>query len=233
MCYNSYVNYISRSIMKKEQIIKRAEQLRSSGFSFREISEDLNISKSTASLWLGHIKLSRKAEERINNLGANGRAKGIETNKKRVAEENIAIIKKVDDYLSRTKVDLKVACSLLYWGEGTKYKANNLVSFTNADPEMISYFLYAFRNSFNLDEKKFRALIHLHEYHDAEKQLKFWSSITKIPKNQFYKSYFKKNTGKNRKNNYPGCINIRYPDHKIYKELIIIIRKLTNIQMRG
>jgi len=70
-----------------------------------------------------------------------------------------------------------------------------------------------------VDETKFRALIHLHEYHDESKQKKFWSDITKISENKFQKSYLKINTGKRIKENYPGCISIKYYDAKIFKEL--------------
>lgn len=219
--------------MKNEKIIEKAKYFRRNGFSLREISEKLGISKSTASLWLRHIMLSPEAEERISNLGIRGRVKAIETNRKKREAGDATIVQKVESYFISVKIDFKIACSLLYWCEGAKHKLNSAVSFTNADPEMISYFLYLFRNSFNLNEKKFRALIHLHEYHNAEKQLNFWSEVTKIPASQFYKSYLKKNTGKNKKENYPGCINIRYADSKIYKELIFIIRKLIKMRTRG
>jgi len=219
--------------MKNGKLIEEAKHLRVNGLSLKEISENLGISKSTASVWLRHVNLPTKAKERISNLGICGRAKALETSRRKREKENAVIIDKVKDHLIKAKIDLKVACSLLYWGEGTKHKSNSAVSFTNSDPEMISYFLYVFRNSFNLNEKKFRALIHLHEYHNAEKQLKFWSEVTKIPVSQFYRSYLKKNTGKNKKENYPGCINIRYFDSKIYRELIFTIRKLIKMHTRG
>lgn len=219
--------------MKLSILKSRATKLRKDGFSFREISEKLEISKSTASLWLHNVKLSSKAKERIFDLGVKGRKKAVQTNgKKRQAEEEV-INKKVEENFKNfncSKLDYKIACALLYWCEGTKHKSNTSVSFMNADPEMIKYFMFVFRNSFDLNEKKLRGLIHLHEYHDNEKQLKFWSDITKIPINQFNKSYLKKNTGKNKKENYPGCLSIRYSDVKIYKELIFIIRKLVKIQ---
>lgn len=219
--------------MKDEKIIERAKHFRSNGFSFREISEKLGISKSTASLWLGNMKLSPKAKERIINLGINGRAKGIKTNSKKREAIDAVIASRAENYLRNTKIDFKLASSLLYWCEGNKNKSNSSVSFTNSDPEMISYFLYVFRNSFRIDEKKFRALIHLHGYHNAKRQLKFWSGVAKIPISQFNKSHLKPNTGKNKRENYPGCINIKYFDSKIYKELIFIIRKLTKTYMRG
>lgn len=213
----------------KLDLKNKAIQLRRNGFSLREISERLKISKSTASLWLRDIELSKAAKERLCKLGVDGRRKGILTNKQKQDADNDIICTKIKkEFLGLVyrKIDYRIACALLYWGEGTKYKANHTVSFINADPEMIRYFLNVFRNSFKIDEKKFRGLIHLHEYHNAEKQLMFWSEITKIPINQFNKSYLKKNTGKNKKENYPGCLSIRYSDSKIYRELMFLIKEL-------
>lgn len=207
----------------------KAEKLRKQGFSFKEISGKLKISKSTASLWLRDIELSKIAKERIHKLGVDGRNRGNGTMTRKREMESDIIRKKVDRYFldnANLKVDPKIACALLYWGEGTKHEGNKAVSFINADPEMIKYFLRAFRSSFDLEEGKFRALMHLHEYHNVEKQLKFWSNITEIPIGQFNKSYLKKNTGKNKKENYPGCVSVKYSDVKIYRELMFIIKGL-------
>jgi transposase len=222
--------------MKKDTNYIKAINLRRKGLSFREISEELGISKSTASLWSRRVELSENARKRIDKLGVAGRQRAAETNKKKREEENKKILEKIKRNFTGivySEVDYKIECALLYWCEGTKYEKNTSVSFINADPEMIKYFLCVFRKSFDLDEKKFRALIHLHEYHDAARQLKFWSDITKIPISQFNKPYLKKNTGKNKKDSYPGCVSIRYSDNKIYKEIIFMIKKLIKIQMRG
>jgi hypothetical protein len=218
--------------MKKSNIINEAIKLRKEGLSFREIAYKLNIAKSTTSLWLRDIKLSNEAKKRIIKLGVNGRKKGIETNRHKRKVENDLIRKKVATYFSsskKIKIDFKVACALLYWCEGTKCKGNKSISFANADPKMIKYFLHTFRKSFAVDEKKLRALIHLHEYHDIKKQLIFWSKLTKIPISQFNKSYIKENTGKNKKENYPGCVNIKYSDVKIYKEIMFVIEELIKV----
>jgi len=220
--------------MKKDTKIKKATELRKRGFSFREISEKLHIAKSTTSLWLRNIEISQLGKKRISKLGDDGRKKGIKTNLRRRSLESSDIQLKVKKYfsgISYSKFNPKIACALLYWGEGTKYIGNKAVSFTNADPEMIKFFLNTFRKSFDLDESRFRALIHLHEYHNVKKQTNFWSSITKIPETQFNKSYLKKNTGKNKKKDYPGCISIRYSDIKIYKELMFILKELKDIEL--
>ena len=63
-----------------------------------------------------------------------------------------------------------------------------------------------------LDEKKLRICLHLHEYHSEVRQKQFWSQVTAIPLNQFFKVYKKPHTGKRKKENYPGCVSVRYYD---------------------
>lgn len=211
---------------------EKAILLRKKGFSFREISESLGVSKSTASLWLSSMRLSAKAKKRINRLSVIGRIKANRTNNKKKIAENKKISERVKKYFEQinfSKDYLKIVCAVLYWCEGAKN--DDGVVFINSDPEMIKYFLYSFRSAFDVDESKFRALIHLHEYHNQEVQLKFWSNITKIPKIRFFKPYLKNNTGKNKRENYPGCISIRYYDKKIFKELVLIYKQLH--KMRG
>jgi len=84
---------------------------------------------------------------------------------------------------------------------------------------MVATFVKLIRNSYRLDESKFRVLIHIHEYHDESGIKDFWSKITNIPLTQFSKSYKKSNTGKRTRNNYMGTIRIRYYDYKIALEL--------------
>ena len=113
--------------------------------------------------------------------------------------------------------------ALLYWGEGGK--TNNIFRFTNSDPEMIKYFLHLLRKSFNVDEKKFHTRLHLHEYHNREEMIIFWSEITGIEKNRF-SIYNKPHTGINKKPGYRGCLIVNYGDVKIFKEVFIIIERL-------
>ena len=207
---------------------QKAIELRKKGFSLREISEKLEISKSTASLWLGGVELSNDAKNRIEGLRILARIKSIATKKKKSESENDVISQRVDELLKKTsfsKNHIKIACALLYWCEGGKF--DNGVTFMNSDPEMIGYFMHTLRSGFNIDENKFRALIHLHDYHNEKDQMQFWSDITKIPVTQFMKSYHKENTGKVKRKNYPGCLSVRYYDKKIFTELMLIYRGLS------
>ncbi len=209
--------------MKKE-IKQRAIILRRSGFSFREISETLRISKSTASLWCEGEVLNKKAKIRIKSLGDIGREKGkITAMKKR--EKQLMLIDKECQVLNDKVYDIndyKLFLALLYWGEGGKTK--NRFRFTNSDSEMVKSFLFLLRKAFVIDEKKLYARIHLHEYHNREEMIDFWSGIIGIEKNKF-SIYNKPHTGINKKPGYKGCITVSYGDSRVFKEIFIIINR--------
>lgn len=138
----------------KIQEKNRATDLRARGHSFREISEILNISKSTASLWTRNIKLSKQADKRIERLSVWGRQKAVNTNRQKRVAVDEEILKKVENAFTDNNFsgfDLKVACALLYWCEGSK---GNKMTFTNSDPEMIKFYLTTLRSAFIIDEKK-------------------------------------------------------------------------------
>lgn len=200
---------------------EKAIGLRRKGYSLKEISHNLGIAKSTASLWVANIRLNSNAKERLRNLGILGQYKTILLREKRrnkllknLREESRHNINKIP----KNRGLYRTLCSAMFWCEGNKERGNGL-RFTNSDPRMISTFMRFLRKGFNVDERKFRALIHLHEYHDGEKQKEFWSGVTKIPKSQFNKCYIKPHTGKRIKEEYQGCVTIYYHDVKIAREL--------------
>jgi hypothetical protein len=214
--------------MKYKEIFSKAIQLRKNGRSFREISELLNISKSTASLWTRSTILNSKAIQRLEGLKDLGRKKSRQTKERQRMNTEKEIAKKAKIIVKNVKLNdshHKIICSLIYWREGGKNDGGR-VNFTNSDPQLMRYFLKIFRQSFSLSENKFRALLHIHEYHEEKKQIRFWSKATRIPIKQFSKSFHKKNTGKNTRAGYPGCLSVRYYDSKIQKELVFICKEI-------
>lgn len=204
----------------------KAQKLRKSGYSLNEISQRLNISKSTASLWSRGIILSDKAKRRL--LKRISQAQFISAQKRILKTDAIRqrYEKEGGDLIGRIKTSkdlIKLFCGLLYWCEGSKAD-DNVLQFTNSEPKLTASFIGLLRKSFKLDERKFRVSLHLHGYHSVQKQINFWSKITKIPKSQFIKPYRKPNTGKRIKVDYQGCANIRYNDTKVARELLGIGR---------
>lgn len=212
----------------KNILKQKALDLRKQGYSFNEMSRLLNVAKSTVSSWTRSVPLSDKARLRIRDLGDKGRQKAKETirHKQTLTLDNIKnncgvmVNKKygLDDY--------KLFLTLLYWGEGAKTKQR--VIFINSDPDMIRMYLWLLRKSFSIKEERLKGLLHLHEYHNREEMVSFWSKITGIPKNNF-SIYNKSHTGINKKPGYKGCLSIRYGDSRIIKEIFIIIERFKNL----
>lgn len=213
------------------ELKNQAISLRKKGFSLKEVSEKLDIAKSTASSWLQNINLNQKAQERLKKLKILGQYKSRFIKKiKRdnlIKDFHLKAYKEIHE-IHFDKNVCKLFCALLYWCEGAKTNSS-CVKFINSDPKMVFVFLKLLRISFKIDEQKFRARLHLHDYHNEAKQKKFWSKIIKIPIKQFNKSYQKPNTKIRIRAHYPGCITISYYGHLIAKELAAIYNVYASI----
>lgn len=199
----------------------KAIKLRKQGFSIKEISQKLEIAQSTASLWLRDISLSPKAEKRLEQRISQGQFASARNRKEKSAILKEKYIKngfELLDIYKGNKDHFKIFCALLYYCEGAK--SGDYFQFTNSDPGLIKVFLRLLRESFSIDESKFRISLHLHSYHSNKKQIKFWSGITNVAINQFIKPYRKHNSGKRVKTNYQGCVNIKYYDANLAKEIL-------------
>ena len=212
----------------KKTLKQQAIELRKKGYSFQEISLVLDVSRSTASSWARSVVLGIQAKLRLQKRGDEGRQRGIITNK--IKQQKLLLeIDSNCEVLKNKKYNLddyKLFLALLYWGEGAK--TGGRLIFINSDPAMVRIFMFLMRKSFMIKEEKFRTLLHLHEYHDKNEMIDFWSKITGISKNQF-SIYNKPHTGINKKEGYKGCLSIRYGDSKILKEVFIIIDRFKNL----
>ena len=217
----------------KEKFFK-AQELRRKGFSLKEISENLKIAKSTASLWSRDIPLSKKAANRLSAkvtrgqlISARQRIARTDAIRRMYFDKGLEMVRTVAQK-KRDKEISKIFCALLYWCEGGKHD-DRCIQFTNSDPKLIKTFVNLFRESFSIDESKFRILLHLHKYHSVQAQIKFWQTIIGVSASQFSKPYLKPNNGKRIRLDYPGCVNIRYYDANISRELLGVGRAFLEI----
>lgn len=202
------------------QIKNQAKALRKKGYSLNEIANQLGIAKSTSSLWTRHIQLDAQAKKRLKQRRVYGQYKASQTWKKKREERRQKYNNQAKQLLSKinhNKSLAQLACALLYWAEGSKGK--EAIRFTNSNPQMINTFMNLLRIGFNTDEKKLKALVHIHQYHDEKKIISYWSKITKIPTNQFYNSYQKPHTGTRKRQHYKGCICIHYQDLNVARQI--------------
>ncbi len=129
----------------------------------------------------------------------------------------VPFIPKAD--FTHNDIELKITGIMLYWGEGAK--TNGSVRLANSNPEIIKIFLLFLRKICGVDEKRIKAIVHKYPDQDENFLLDFWTKITAIPKERFYRSHLlagKKGTYKH-KSRY-GTITISYCDVKLLRLIL-------------
>lgn len=200
----------------------KARELRKEGFSVKEIAKKYNIAQSTASLWVNGVSLSSEAKKILVQKVNQGRNKGARTiveNRNIRHKEDKLIAECLLDGVSLNKRIAFLIASVAYECEGGKSNYG-VLEFTNSDPILIKIFLLSLRQSFNLDESKFRVVMHLHSYHNESVEKVFWSKVTSIPHSKFLKTTQKEESGLNKKEGYRGCVQIKYFDVRIKRTLL-------------
>lgn len=207
---------------------QKAVEFRKKGHTLREIADSLGVSKSSVSLWVRNVGLSSSAMARISRKRIEARERSSETRRTRTrrllanaqcaAEEAVSQVR-------LTSQGNRILCSMIYWCEGTKSRNDRECSFTNSDPLLIKTFLSLLRSGFEIEERRLRICMHLHSYHDESEQMEFWSAVTGVPHHQFIQSYKKENGGTNIKDGYPGCIQVRYYDVRVARQLHALARE--------
>jgi transcriptional regulator with XRE-family HTH domain len=168
-----------------------ARNLRKQGLSMNQIMVKIGCSKSSVSLWTRDIILT---ESQMKGISERGRSlKSVEKRRQsrihNEKEKRDMLISLASTNINNiSKKDLKIIGTMLYWAEGRK-RGQRTVSFSNSDPAMIGVIMLFFREVCLVPEDKFRGHIHIHSHLNISKSLKYWSSVTKIPPNQFYKTY--------------------------------------------
>jgi hypothetical protein len=210
--------------MNRISIIESAKKDRMNGLSILEIAKKYEIAKSTASLWVRSCVLPDSViselylKKKMSRIAA---SKAI-VDKRIIRQENSVKVTKTSlGGKKYTSSDYLLICGLLYECEGGKSQFGTL-EFTNSDPLLVSLFLKALRNSCKIDESKLRVAMHLHDYHNETVQKKFWSEVTGIPESLFFKTFNKSSTHKQKKENYQGCVQIKYFDVSIKRQLLAV-----------
>lgn len=207
----------------KERLREGAINLRREGLSYSEILRKIPVAKSTLSLWLRSVELSKKQTQRLTEKKLLAIQKGGQSRKKwRLAttksikkQAYLEIKKKIKRIDAR---DLWLMGIMLYWAEGSKdkeYRPGQSVIFSNSDPLMIKVFLKWLYICLQIPVEDIQLSIYIHENHkhNIEKVKTFWSDATGFSIGRFDKIYYKKHKVKvyrrNTEENYHGLLRIR------------------------
>ena len=202
--------------MAKSQEKIKAIKLRRAGRSIRSIAQDLNVSKSTASLWCREVILSKKQEERLFNsmvqAGHLARLKGARVNREKkermISHYQSLADKNIGTLSERDMLMLGIA---LYWAEGSKTSG---FAFSNSDPAMILLVFKLLLGVMGVAKKDITIRVLINEIHRSRINtiLNFWLDLLDLPFDQMYSPTFIKTTNKKVYANherYYGTISLR------------------------
>lgn len=206
-------------MIKKEKEKQKAISLRKEGLSYGDILKQIPVAKSTLSLWLRSVDLSRRQKQRLTQKKLASMRRGSEARKnmrifttqriKNDAEKEIGSI---------SKRELWLIGAALYWAEGNKEKDNSIgqgVLFNNSDPMMIKVFLKWLRDIMKIKDEEIKIELYIHEnsINSVDNAIKYWADITDVPVGKFQYVYFKRNKintkRKNIGSNYYGLLRVR------------------------
>lgn len=213
-----------------------AKELRRKGHTYSEISKiiKLKIPKSTFSLWCKDVVLPSSYTQKLKELNHQALTKGQKmaclSNKrkqeqilKNLETQNKGILK----YL-KNKYILKIILSMLYLGEGSKWKSHRGLVLGSSDPLIIQIYLRLLKLCYNLHPKDLHCRVSLRADQNLLALEKFWSKVTSIPLKNFYKTKADPRTiGKpTLKSEYKGVCVILGGGTRIQLELEIISKIL-------
>lgn len=196
---------------KHSQFKKRAISLRKKGLSYNEIKKEINVSKSTLSLWLKAVPLTPEQRERLYTNNIINMAKGPQSQKERRKREVEKIVEKSKEeiQLPLSFETYRLVGAFLYWAEGSKTSGFEI---TNSDPYCILFMVRWFERIFGVSPRELKARLNIYSQQNESEIKQFWSQLTKIPLENFCKSFVKPpNKGYKKNNLYYGTIKIRIP----------------------
>jgi len=217
--------------MSKEYEKAQAITLRKKGKTYNEILEQVDVSKSTLSLWLRDVGLATPQKQRLTKKKLAAAQRGGD----RRREMRMMETKEIEDLcLQDIKTisdrELFLIGVALYWAEGAKKnadKASIMVDFGNSDPAMIRLFVRWLIECLSVDAEDIEFRLHLHENHahrEAECK-KVWESHIPLTHVNFTKTNYKKHNVKTvRKKidiSYIGLVSVRVKKSTILNRRIM------------
>lgn len=172
-----------------------AEKLRRKNKSYNQISQELDISKSTLAYWFKDKGWSKKIKKELSQKALRIASKQLRLMNKAKAEKWEKWREEHRQEAHKKFPSLKnnslfLAGLMLYWGEGDSKIENCQVRLSNTDPEMIRMFSNFLQQTCLVPLEKIRCSLILYPDLKDQKCKTFWSQVSGIPETQFTKTQF-------------------------------------------
>lgn len=193
--------------------------LRKQGKSYNEILTVVPVAKSTLSLWLRSVGMSKKQAQVLTDRKRQSQLRGGEARRNTRINSTALILsdakKTIGTLSKREKLLIGTA---LYWAEGAKektYRPSVRLDFANSDPEMIRFYLSWLRQIIGVADTDIQIILHIHENRlsDMDAFKNYWLKATNLKLENFAKSVIKRHKPKTKRHNitdtYHGLVAIR------------------------
>jgi len=198
---------------------ERARELRARNMTLQDIAAELGVSKSSVSLWVRDVPLTPSKRR----TGPQNRSHPFhEAKLAQIAALNAEGIERIGTLSDDAFLAAGVA---LYAGEGTK--RDGAVRFANSDAMMIRFFCAWLRRYCEVEERRLRVRVYLHQGLDLEAAQAHWSRVTGVPLAQFGRAYRAAADPSIRRNKHEfGCVYVCYACSVTHRRVMGLVRAL-------
>lgn len=222
---------------------ERAVRLRKCGKTYAEICEMLNVKipKGTLSTWCGALPMSDEYRAKVkiaNTLNLkNGRK--ISRAMKILRHRNLLADLRVNNqYLKRSVIDpgvLKIILSILYLGEGAKWRSHRGLMLGNSDLGIVQLYIALLSLCYGIKPEIMKCRICYRADQNIHTLQEYWSQSTNIPLGNFYKTKPDARTIgiPTRRKDYMGVCVIMCAGTRIQLELDVIAKMIVEWVAKG
>lgn len=177
-------------------IINFVKKLRSKGKTYSEILKKLKITipKSTISYWCRNVILPRQYQDKIQELNRKNFVEvqkmawtANKTKRERLLRDLMCNNNRLIKNLNNADV-LKMLLSILYLGEGAKWKSHSGLMLGSSDPDIIKLYIRLLDLCYEIKKESLRCRISYRADQDIIFLERYWSKLTNIPTKNFYKT---------------------------------------------
>src|SRR5215471_15622406 len=206
----------------------KARELRLRGMNYNQIASELDVSRSSVSLWvrdlprpepLSYEECRRRAAEGVRRYWAAERPVR-EAQREAARAAAAAQIGELNDR------EVLIAGAIAYWCEGAKnkpYRRSDRVVFMNSDPALIGLFL-RFLDVADIEPGRLIYQVQIHESADVSAAQRYWLDVTGADPAQFRRPTLKRHRPttirKNTGDDYHGCLRLEVRrSTSLYREI--------------
>jgi hypothetical protein len=210
----------------KDDVRRRARELREAGWTYPRIAKELGVSKGSCSLWLRDMERPPATMEGQERRTAAIRASAARTQELRQVERESVWHGVSEAFGCPSDRDLLVALAVSYWCEGTKSKPwqrREHLRWMNSDPNLVRLFLKGLR-VLGVTADRVRLRVQIHETADEAAAREWWAVQLGWSAEDFQRSTIKRHSPKTvRKNigtDYHGCLSVTVLQSRLLYQLI-------------